>query len=568
MDKVLILDGESPAAIECVLTLAPRCRLHLATPTGRFSLFGRLVERNLLQPESPEALKKWIEELFRSENYQLIIPATEVSLLTLKRSDIDPALRSRVVIPDESSIDLALDKFRTVELARKLGVPAPRTVLVTSPDETTRRVRYPIVIKPLRSKQYVQGEMRSFAARICQDELSRASAYAELLPCTPAVEQEYFRGRGIGIEVMFECGRLRWWFAHERIHALPVTGGASTYRRSIAPPPAILHATEALLSSLRWHGVAMVEFNVSENGDFRLLEINPRLWGSLPLAVAAGVDFPSGLLRLARGEPLGEQPLYRHDLYMRHFANDMVWFAKSWRERRNPLRVKALDWSDWLALLRPLNGSEHWDFFRWRFPSIWWKCTRSSLGGFRRNKRRRKAVEATSTNWMKLQPTWQTSEIQRVLVLCHGNICRSPVVERLLAGPQRQVRSAGFLHAGRRPPEDWTRVVQNALGLDLREHRSNRVDAVQIRWADLILLMDAANWQMLWKAFPDAMGKAVLLGYASHDATADEVEIRDPYELPELAMHSVALKLKVCADRLLQQQTIVVPDREIAVRAC
>src|SRR6185312_9651469 len=75
---------------------------------------------------------------------------------------------------------------------------------------------------------------------------------------------------------------------HERIHALPVTGGASTYRRSIEPPEALLRATDTLLSHLRWHGVAMVEFKVAPDGDFRLMEINPRLWGSLPLAVAAG----------------------------------------------------------------------------------------------------------------------------------------------------------------------------------------------------------------------------------------------------------------------------------------
>src|SRR6185312_16067486 len=183
--------------------------------------------------------------------------------------------------------------------------------------------RYPVVIKPLLSKLWVKGEMWSFSAHICPNRESVLTACDALLPHTPAIEQEYFRGRGIGIEVLFERGELRWWFAHERIHALPVTGGASTYRRSIEPPEALLRATDTLLSHLRWHGVAMVEFKVAPDGDFRLMEINPRLWGSLPLAVAAGVDFPSGLLRLAQGEAPGPQPHYRRGLYMRHLARDL-----------------------------------------------------------------------------------------------------------------------------------------------------------------------------------------------------------------------------------------------------
>ncbi len=120
-------------------------------------------------------------------------------------------------------------------------------------------------------------------------------------------------------------GRKIWHFAHERVHEYPLTGGASSYRRSINPPAAMLQDAEKLLTALNWHGVAMVEFKIDAKGQHWLMEINPRLWGSLALSLDAGVDFPLGLLKIARGEQpasatkiqsslLHARPAYGHGL--------------------------------------------------------------------------------------------------------------------------------------------------------------------------------------------------------------------------------------------------------------
>lgn len=554
--KILILDGRSPAATECVLALATSCEAHLAAPGGRCGYSDRNVERLLSQPEPPDQLRDWLQDLFRSERYQLVIPSTEISLQALKSGNLPPALRASMAIPEEESIDIALNKLRTAEAAARLGIAVPKGSLLTSIADLAPEPRYPVVIKPLLSKLWVKGEMWSFSAHICPNRESVLTACDALLPHTPAIEQEYFRGRGIGIEVLFERGELRWWFAHERIHALPVTGGASTYRRSIEPPEALLRATDTLLSHLRWHGVAMVEFKVAPDGDFRLMEINPRLWGSLPLAVAAGVDFPSGLLRLAQGEAPGPQPHYRRGLYMRHLARDLVWYGQSWKQRRNPLRIKPLQAADCWGFLRILIGTERWDFFRWRNPRVWWACTRSSFASFYRNQRSAVVRKATTENWSKLQPQWREGKIRRVLVLCYGNVCRSPVAERLLSTARLEVKSAGFLPAaGRRSPEDWVQVVSRTLAIDLSEHRPSTVTSDLVEWADLILLMDAANWHALAKAFPDAAGKAVLLGVAARGDGSQTPEVRDPYQLEDRVMQTIASTLESCVRALLDQRT-------------
>jgi hypothetical protein len=60
-----------------------------------------------------------------------------------------------------------------------------------------------------------------------------------------------------------------------------------------------------MLDALKWHGIAMVEFRQdSRDGEYKLMEINPKFWGSLDLALAAGADFPADLCRIAVGETL------------------------------------------------------------------------------------------------------------------------------------------------------------------------------------------------------------------------------------------------------------------------
>ena len=74
-------------------------------------------------------------------------------------------------------------------------------------------------------------------------------------------------------------------------------------RESIALPKAMVEATLKLLQRVKWHGVAMVEFKVDTATERPLLmEINGRFWGSLQLAVDAGVNFPLLLLKMAMGQ--------------------------------------------------------------------------------------------------------------------------------------------------------------------------------------------------------------------------------------------------------------------------
>ena len=84
---------------------------------------------------------------------------------------------------------------------------------------------------------------------------------------------------------------MRAVFAHRRLREKPPSGGVSVYRESVAPDPSLVARAAALLAGLGWRGVAMVEMKTdARTGTPYLMEVNGRFWGSLQLAVDAGVD--------------------------------------------------------------------------------------------------------------------------------------------------------------------------------------------------------------------------------------------------------------------------------------
>jgi hypothetical protein len=365
---VLVLDSHSRAAIETVQSLG-RAGLEVdvaAESLDCVAMRSRHAATKLLQPPSlpPASFHQWLRDLDAERRYELIVPATETSLLALRILDESDSLRRRAVLPGNEALDTALDKLKTAALARRLGVPAPETVLVSRVGPLDLPARYPVVLKPVRSKVAFAGQLQTVAAAVIDDQESYRRHIEQWLPYSDLLRQEFIRGRGVGAEFLFDRGKKRWHFVHERVHEVPLSGGASSYRRSVAPVPAILADAERILSSLSWHGVAMVEFRADATGQHWLIEVNPRLWGSLALAIDAGVDFPLGLWLTATGRSIPAQPAYREHYYTRDLSQDVEWFKERLRTTRNDSSApKASILGSMIEVFRPLAGRESWDHF-------------------------------------------------------------------------------------------------------------------------------------------------------------------------------------------------------------
>lgn len=143
----------------------------------------------------------------------------------------------------------------------------------------------------------------------------------------------------------------------------------------------------------------------------------------------------------------------------------------------------------------------------------------------------------------------------RILVLCAGNIFRSPMAERYLrarleeAGyDDARVDSAGFSPREGRPSPENAVGVADEFDVDLSAHRSERVTAESLADHDLVLLMDAYNYRLLKRQFGDAVGKAYFLGAFGDD---DGFEIPDPNQQDEETFRTVYGTLADAADQLV-----------------
>ncbi len=245
----------------------------------------------------------------------------------------------RWLLPPGDSFALARDKARTFAAAQELGIPAPRTYAPGSVAELLALV----AAKPIDGFVVKPRTGSGSTGLIYGPEIRTTSLEEHWGRHGPLLLQERIPrdGRACGVSLLFDRGGTeRAAFSHRRLREYPVSGGPSTQRVSVALGE--LHEySRRLLSSLKWSGVAMVEWKVHPDGGRpMLLEINPRFWGSLALAVRAGVDFPTLYADAALERPLpATLPEYPEGVISRWMLpGDLLRYASSSREQREPLR--------------------------------------------------------------------------------------------------------------------------------------------------------------------------------------------------------------------------------------
>jgi len=357
---VLVTDAGRGSAVAFIRSLGRKgYRVIAADADPRSVGFrSRYASRAVVYPApaaSPDEFCARLLDIAKAEAVDLIIPVTDLVLqpLALARRSFEGV--TRLAVPPDDALAVVTDKSQTLQLARRLGVPVPETRVVHTAREAVTQAEalgWPIVLKPLASKRRVaSGAIESFTVSYAGSPAELAAAMTRLEGRCPVLLQQYLQGTGVGIELLLSGGRPLAAFAHRRLREVPLTGGVSSFRESV-PLDAVLydHALR-LLGELRWTGLAMVEFKVGATRA-ELMEINGRVWGSLPLAVASGVDFPALLAQLyLAGEAAIEPRLgaaYRVGVRCRDLQRDLIWITSVLAQRQpypylsTPKRTEAL----------------------------------------------------------------------------------------------------------------------------------------------------------------------------------------------------------------------------------
>ncbi|MCU1273291.1 MAG: hypothetical protein JWO48_722 [Bryobacterales bacterium] len=387
--SVIVTDGDQRAALAVVRSLGAKFRC-VVTASSRASLAGssRFAARSVIVPdalERPDDFATAIVGLAEQEKAVLVLPVAEPSVLAILpvRSRLLPAV---VPFPDLEIFNAVTDKQRLLEEATIEGIAIPAQKVVAHAGEAASidlgELRYPVVLKPARSIGLGPAGRAKFSVAYAVDK-SELTRKISLLPAAafPLLLQQRILGPGTGIFVLLWDGELRAQFAHRRLCEKPPAGGVSVYSESIALDPDLLDRSRRLLSRLGWQGVAMVEFKRdAATGQPYLMEVNGRFWGSLQLAIDAGVDFPSMVATFALGGRVKSQVSYRIGVRSRWWwgqVDHLVGRVKPLATGA-PLPPGTLSTARAVGdmLLGPFRLKDHEEVLRWSDPRPFWNETK------------------------------------------------------------------------------------------------------------------------------------------------------------------------------------------------
>lgn len=322
MASVLVTDGHFRKTLAVVRSLG-RKGIHVTVGERTFlntSFFSKYCTRRLVYPSprrSPDQFIEFLLKEIKENHYDCLFPMEEETLLLLANYHSEISPYTYLLSPGLKKIEFVRDKRNLMEFAETHGIPTPKTFQISpslSPSSLMAEGRVgeipiPAVIKPRISS----GSFGIIYVKKKEDLIPSYQSVHERYPF-PLIQEWIPDGGGtFGFSALFdEASNIKAAFVHKKLRMYPVQGGPSTLREGVEHPQ-IMELGLSLFKSLNWAGVGMVEFKVDpRDGIPKLMEINPRFWGSLQLAIVSGVDFPYLILRMARGESF--EPILRYNV--------------------------------------------------------------------------------------------------------------------------------------------------------------------------------------------------------------------------------------------------------------
>ena len=243
---LLVTDASRGSAIAFIRSLGRRGWRVTAADTDRRSpgFRSRYASDRLVYPAptaDADGAVAAILEAVRRTGVDLVIPITDEIGLPLAAARDRFAGLGCLAVPDPAALAVAHDKAQTMDLAERLGVPIPLTRRVATADEAidaARELGWPVVIKPQVSREpRDDGTVEAFTVAYAADAAGLRARLAALEGRTGVLLQRWRPGEGHGVELLSDHGRPLAAFQHRRLREVPVTGGASSLRESVALDP-------------------------------------------------------------------------------------------------------------------------------------------------------------------------------------------------------------------------------------------------------------------------------------------------------------------------------------------
>lgn len=316
-------------------------------------------------PLEPQLSYNALSEELKRNHYDLLIPLHDEAAIFLSQYKKDIESLSKIAVNDWSTIQYSIDKLKTMEVCMKESLPCPQTYLNKEEflNGRTSEVRYPVVIKP-------RTGCAAVGFHVSETE-GDAIAYLEKAERKygPCLIQEYIPQD----DLQYKCemyidrhGNLKGACVFAKVRWYPIDGGSSCLNETVDRPD-IIADCEKLLKSIGWRGYADIDLiQDPRDGKAKIMEINPRITGSVKICFAAGVDFARMIVEDLAQQEVCPQFNVKYHTYMRYMHTDLLWFLKS------PERFRCKP--SWFNFKNTVD-----QIFSWDDPLVWLAYT---LQGF------------------------------------------------------------------------------------------------------------------------------------------------------------------------------------------
>lgn len=321
-NKVLVLEGITR---ECLAVVRSLGRQGLTVEVGDCNRvnparYSKYVSAFHLYPDPKKdmaAFELWLLRQVKHTGYEMVFPLNDHTFEACTRLRDELGHHTILVVNDFETFEMARDKRKTIELAQELGVPAPKTWMPDCDADLdavmAENPGFPLLLKPSKSSGSRGVKLVHDRDGLYASFKALRGEYGDMLL------QEYIPGTEIlDVPTIFNRrGEHRGSLVNNRIRMFPRKGGPNIAGHAVENED-LRRKAVALLEGMGWKGVGLVEFKMDpRDGIPKLMEINPRFWGTTQLGISSGIDWPWMLYQIGCRGDCEEVTTYRTDMLMR-----------------------------------------------------------------------------------------------------------------------------------------------------------------------------------------------------------------------------------------------------------
>ncbi|MCR5610587.1 MAG: ATP-grasp domain-containing protein [Clostridiales bacterium] len=377
--RVLLFEGRARQSLplaeafkkmDCEVTALCESKLDVAYVSRYFD--NKLI--GVCSNTDEEGTAKQVEELVKTGEYDLVVPTTDFSAMILAKYRERFIPYCHVASNEWSVFQIAADKNKTMKVCTDCGLPCPRTLFDVDSIDKVTGLQYPIVVKPKTGygaigfkKVNDRVELEKLLDGLSAEEI-RQFVFQEYIPQTDLqYECAMFMDDNNEAKTALVFSKNRWF---------PVEGGSSTLNITVERADIVESCTK-LLQAINWRGAADIDLiQDPRDGTAKIMEINPRVSGSVKIAFIAGTDQARQMIELAEGKDVTAYREYEYGWRLRCFQTDLLWFLKS----KDRFKAKP-SWFSWKRTREQI--------FSFRDPIPWFAFSIKGIKNYRSEMKKR-----------------------------------------------------------------------------------------------------------------------------------------------------------------------------------